>query len=1142
MTLIRKSIKYFIVVFATLFLQAGDLPYREIRFDHLTLENGLSESYVSSIFQDSLGFLWFGTADGLNLYDGVKFTVFKHDPGNKNSLVNNYIYAIEGDGAGNIWIGTMSGLSRLNTLHMSFTNFIADKDNPNSLPGNSVTCVFIDSPERLWVGTTAGLSRLDLSEEIPLFKNFKHDSLNPNTISNNYIRSIYRDADGFLWLATDLGLNKFDPTEERTEHFFYDAAQPFSVSSNKITCIFPDPVAGDGVLWIGTGNGVLNKFDRENNKFYRFVLPALQNNNGENIRISEIVADTDNKNLFWLATWGGGLYLFDREKEKFRVFKHSPQSPGSLSSNFLISVLKDFSGNIWVGTADKGISKFNNRSKFFHHYFHKINKPYSLSGNYVNAVFEEMIDEDTVLWVGTSGSGLNRMVFREKKFTHYLYDAEDYTSLGSNVVWSVFKDSAGKMWIGTSRGLSRAAVENGRVKFYNYFNLFGKTESNVVSIEEDGDKNLWLCSFKVGVFVVENTRETPKIRLHFFHNEKDSTSLSDDRCNLVYKDSRGNIWVGTYNGLNLYRPALKNFKRYLHKTGQKGTISNNGINCIFEQKSGDNTVLWIGTDGGLNKFDYRTGKFVYYTEKDGLPNNVIYGILGDKEGCLWLSTNKGISRFNPQTLEFKNYNRKDGLQSDEFNIGAYAKGASGMFYFGGVNGLTAFDPEKIKENSFVPNVVLTEFRLFGKKAELDTAILFKKKIELSYNENFFSISFAALDYTNSRKNKYRYKLQGVDPEWRESIEVYKAVYTKIVPGNYLFRVQGSNNDYVWNEKGASVRIIIVPPVWQRTWFKVLSVFLILGLSFSFFLMRIKYIKRQKIELEKLVAVRTADLIIKNREIHKQKEIIEEKNFHIMSSIRYAERIQKAISPSPEQMRKALKEHFVIYLPKDIVSGDFYWVYKKRQMVLLAVVDCTGHGVPGAFMSLIGNSLLNQIVKEEKITDPAAILEHLHLSVREILKQENGRGDMADGMDVGICQINYKKREIIYAGAGNSLYVVTACHAVKPTDKKIPEMKIIKVKGNRQAVGGRQKEKKRIFSDYKIRFFHGDFVYLVSDGFIDQNDSIGKRFGSTRFVKMLNDFSFLPADKQKKEMLSVLNNFMDGEEQRDDITVIGFKMS
>lgn len=811
-----------------------------LKFERISIADGLSQNTVYCILQDRKGFMWFGTQDGLNKFDGYDFKVYKHDPQNPNSLSNNVVRAIYEGGDGTLWIGTNGGglnklvLAGSNRDDEAFTVYKNDPQNSSSLSDNYVLSIVGDSrPEEnvLWIGTRyGGLNKFEIATG--KFTRHQNDPHNDSSLSDNYILSIYEDSrhDGRrLWIGTyGGGLNKLDRERGIFSRVEHDSSGANSLGHDQIRTIFEDRA---GALWIGTGGG-LDKLVLEGANQHAVTIKHYHHDPNDPASLSASAVWSifeDQSGRLWIGT-GNGLNRFDREAEKFYHYHHDPNDPNSLSENYIRTIGEDRSGMLWIGTWNGGLNKLDRRRGMFAHYRNIPNDSNSLSHNNVRAFYEDSRDGGSTLWIGTRGGGLIKFDRKEQTFKQYTDDRDDPNDLSHNYVWSILEDRAGRFWIGTyGDGLKRFDRKKERFTHYRHdpANPNSLSHKSVMPIYEDRFGTLWIGT-DGGLNKFDPETETFK---HYKHDPNDSASLSRNGIWSIFEDHAGRLWIGTDGGgLNRFDREKGVFKHYKNDPDNPQSLSNNHVFCILED-SRHNGTLWLGTwGGGLNKFDAATEKFVHYTEKDGLPNDVVYGILADDHGNLWLSTNKGISRFNIATETFKNYNTHDGLQSHEFNAGAYHKSKGGEMFFGGINGFNAFYPGEIKDNTYIPPIVITAFKKFDQIAKRDIAAA--DDIALSYKDKYLTFEFVALDYTNPEKNQYAYKMEGFDENWINAGARRFASFTNLDPGNYVFKVKGSNSDGVWNEDGVAVKIAIAPPPWKTWWAYALYVLFAAGLLYG----------------------------------------------------------------------------------------------------------------------------------------------------------------------------------------------------------------------------------------------------------------------------------------------------------------------
>ncbi len=799
-----KSLGLFLlVILFTARIKATSAQPREFKFEHVSVELGLSQCTVGAIFQDSRGFIWFGTADGLNRYDGYSFKHYKHNPGNSNSLSHNNISAIAEDREGMLWFGTVeAGLNKFDRKRGTFTHYRHNPADSASLASDHISNLCLDANGVLWIGTFDGLSYFH--PETQTFARYPHDPQNPQSLSHPYIRRIYEDRAGTLWIIADWILHKFDRAAGSFKR--YDVG--LHDMNDGVMALHED---SRGTFWLGTARSGLMIFDRNKEQ----VTHHFQHDPRDSTSLldKEVVAICeDMTGALWLANRGGAS-RYDRATGKFSRFRHDPKNPASISFGNCIRIYRDHSGLMWFATDGSGLSKLDPRPPKFAHLKHEAGNRNSLSLGLPKAIWE---DRDGDLWIGKIGSGVNRVNRRTGEITKYLHNPADPRTLDAHNILSIYEDREGILWLG-GRGLNR--FDRDQETFAHPHNDEGRRlalpRHTADAICQDQEGKIWAGGNALSMYD-KQTRQT----ITYEHQPDDPTSLSSMPVTVVYQGRQGVMWAGTPRGLNKFNRASQNFTRYFHDPANPNSLSNDYIKSIFEDRDGN---LWIGTSDGLNRLDPARETFTRYHEKEGLPNTFIYGILGDDHGNLWLSTNGGISKFDPISGKFRNYALKDGLQSREFNTGAFHRSKrTGEMFFGGINGVNLFHPDSVKDSSFLPAIVLTDFKKFDLPVQLSADIADIAEIKLDYEENVFSFEFAALDYTHPEKNQYAYMLEGFDKHWVYCGDRRFARYTNLNPGDYTFRVKGTNHDGVWNPQGAALSIAIVPPFWMTWWFKILT--------------------------------------------------------------------------------------------------------------------------------------------------------------------------------------------------------------------------------------------------------------------------------------------------------------------------------
>lgn len=858
------SFRYILAVFVQVISFFAFTQKQLLKFEQLGTNEGLSQSNVICILQDSRGFMWFGTRDGLNKYDGYEFTVYKNDPADSSSLNNNFINAIAESKNGDLWIATRGGgLCLYSREKDRFTTFKIDSKTTSLTSSKYTTSILEDNEGKIWAGTEAGLNVFDPVKKT--FIRYVHKANDKSSISDNYIRNIFEDTQHNLWIGTfNGGLNLFNRKTKTFTQYQHDGKNSKTISSNNVYTIFEDSKRR---LWIGTIGGGLNLFNKETSEFYHY-----EHDDKNGLSSSSVFAiSEDDKHNLWIGTENGGLNIFNPEAGTFNIYRNDDIDKSSISNNSIYSIYKDAKNNMWLGTFSGGINLVNRDAGKFNHYKHMLSDN-SLSSNNVLCIYE---DSKKNIWIGTDGGGLNLFDPKTENFTHFRHEKNNKNSICGDYVLTVCEDSKGNLLVGTyGDGMT---VINRSGNTYMHFkndpeNASSLSNNNVWKIFEDKDKNIWVGTYGGGLnlFNAANNSFT-----RYKYNEKNPASISNNNLYDIFEDSQGKIWISTNGGgLNLFDKKTNNFLSFLHDDN-KNSIASNTITSICEDRRKN---LWIGTVAGLSFLDRKTNKFTTYTTSNGLSNNVIAGIIEDEKGNIWISTNKGISVYDPSKKIFKNFDVSDGLQSNEFKMQAYCKSSAGALYFGGNNGFNQFYPDSIKLVDYDPPLLITSFKIFNKEvpialneedeSPLTKSITETKMIRLSYKDSDFSFQFASLNYTSSEKKQYAYMLEGFDDTWNEVGTNRTATYTNLNPGKYIFKVKGLNNQGKWSPNILSLKVIIVPPFWLTWWFKMLLIIAIIGGILGFYFFRVKIVQVQKRALETRVKMQTAQLLHLNDEEHR----------------------------------------------------------------------------------------------------------------------------------------------------------------------------------------------------------------------------------------------------------------------------------
>jgi len=758
------------------------------------------------------------------------------------------------DRAGMMWLATAgSGLDRYDPLTGQFTHYQNDPEDPASLASNQTTYTFEDRDGNLWVGTDKGVDYLD--PKTGQFHHLKDDPLAPKVFQIAVVRHIMQDSAGRLWFSTTKGLIHYDPAGGKYRVFQNYPGDPASLNNNNVSMVIEDH---SGTLWVATRGGGLDRFDPARGEFQHFVYhpddPSTLSNN-----VVMFVYE-DSTQVIWAGTWGGGLNRLDAANLRFIRYKNETTNPNSLTSDLVTAMFEDQSGSVWVSTWGAGLSRFDHASEQFIHYRSNPEDPNSLAHPMVWSIYAE----GEILWVGTQ-VGLDRLDRHSGQVQHIDLKLENAKDNLKSAVYYIYRDRSGYLWLAVdNNGLNRFDPRTGEVVRYKG-NPDGPDSIIQSSLEAcvmlaDGSGQLWVGTKKGLVRLDPQTGEAER----YTSIPQDLETLSANVVNELYLDRSGYLWVGTENGLNRLDLHSGKFTRYLNDPENPHSLSANRVLAIQEDKAGR---LWIGTSGGgVNRFDPQSGQFKAYREKEGLPNDTVYGVLEDENGELWMSTNRGLARFNPQVETFKNYDARDGLQANEFNSHAFYKSASGELFFGGINGVTVFYPKNIAENTFVPPVRLVSLTQSGQPVAAERGVEDMQAVSLPWPNNFFEFEFVALSYIQSDQNQYAYKLEGFDREWNYTGSSNLGRYTNLPGGTYELRMKASNNDGVWNEQGTHLRVQVVPPFWQTLWFRggALVLFGLIGLGG--YRWRVRSMEQRNRQLEGLVDERTREMERRHQEL------------------------------------------------------------------------------------------------------------------------------------------------------------------------------------------------------------------------------------------------------------------------------------
>lgn len=798
-------------------------PGSNLRFRRIGIEDGLSQSSVQSVVQDARGYMWLGTQDGLQRYDGYNFITYRHDPANPGSLAENDVHALAvGDGA--LWVGTLgSGLDRLEFGGDRFGHFQHAAGKPASLADDNVNALCIDHNGRLWVGTAQGLDRMERDGS---FTHFRVPSGRPNA---NDVLVIYEGRAGRLWVGTAQGLYYLDPRTQDLQAFVPAGA------SQAVQAVFTEaPVqalleTADRHLYVGGDRG-LALLDAAGRVQAYFRHMALTPDPLPDDNVQALLDDPSGE--VWVGTYTAGLARYDPQSHRFSSYRHDDTDAGSLSDDVVENLYRDHTGLLWIGTKTAGADIYNPETRAFGYYRHRQGEANSLAGNIVWSMSEDARGE---VWVG-SDQGLTRLDLARRRYTQYELGDRPANHHGDSLVTMVYTDRQGRLWAGADYGLYRYVPERNVFMHYDLLRPGGDPNGDVVeSIFEDSDGRFWVPT-AAGLVLFD--RKSGAVR-RFEHDPARADSLPDGKVLQVCETPGKVLWVATANGLGRFDGMHDHFTAYRADLNDDTSISDSDVIACYTDASGD---LWLGTGSGLNHMDVDTGKFKRYSVADGLPNNNIYTVLGDAAGGIWVSTDYGLSRLDPTAGSFRNYGVSDGLQSTEFNGGSAYAAPDGELFFGGINGMNSFHPDRLLHGVSAPSVGITRVTAIGVELPLLRDHQPVADVQLEYHQNILSFEFAVFDYVAPSMNSFTYKLEGFDSVWHTVHGRHIATYTNLDPGEYSLHVRGANNDGVWTTVDSVLHITVLPPPWRTWWAYLLyaaAIFVVTMLASTLFKRSIK---------------------------------------------------------------------------------------------------------------------------------------------------------------------------------------------------------------------------------------------------------------------------------------------------------------
>lgn len=804
-----------------------------VNFESLSLQKGVSLNLTYAMLQDSRGYLWFGTMYGLVKYDGKDYTTYRSDPWDSSSISFDDIISLFEDHNGNIWVGTWGGgLNKLDPVTGKFTRYLYKQNDSYSLSDNIVWSINEDVKGNIWVGTQRrGINKIETKTGEVL--HYETDKDKDNSLPSNSIFKIYKEKNGTIWVGSQGGLSKFLPETDSFENYTVAAE-----SGEKIGLVHSILRDSRNRLLLATATGLYTLDERKGKLFHITDDKSNILNDGVILSLVE-----DRKNNIWAGTVMGLVKLKSGNADDAILYTHNFENQNSLIGNRVTSLMEDQAGVLWAAAYRGGVDKITDRTENFSNYSYNPDNKNSL-GTYYVSFFAQ--DDDGNIWIVGYNNILTKFNPETNSFKRFKLVQNKPKKNTSFSVTSIVNDN-NKLWIATNRGLIVFDAQKG--KQLNLPDGILKNRDvaygNIPYLLLSSDHKLWISVSEKGIYRYDFL--TQKFD-HYINPSNDLTNYMKNIVQVIYEDKDHTIWAGSLGGLLKLNQSTRQFKTYSHRLTDPESLSNDYVYFITEDSKGD---FWIGTSNGLNRFDKEKEAFTTYSEKDGLPNNVIMSILEDSRKNLWISTNKGLARYDVEKKTFKNFDVDDGLSTNIFFAQSAIAGKDGRFYFGGNRGFTSFYPSQIKLNQYIPPVYITNLKAGKDIGELNQITPGANKHVFPYDRNFYEIDFASLDFTNPDKNVYKYKLEALDENWIYSGNKNTVVYTDLSPGKYLFKVMGSNSDGVWNEKPATLELIIQPPFWRTWWFSSLTILILLSVIYFTHLIRTRNKIAAALRIEKI---------------------------------------------------------------------------------------------------------------------------------------------------------------------------------------------------------------------------------------------------------------------------------------------------
>ncbi|HPR62686.1 MAG TPA: two-component regulator propeller domain-containing protein [Thermoanaerobaculia bacterium] len=1087
-------------------LLSGVFTANLMAFDHLTVDDGLSQGTITAILQDRQGFMWFGTSDGLNRYDGYSFTIYRNIQGNPGSLPYSIVSALYEDREGTLWVGTAGGgLARFDSDTETFTSFPLVPEKDVSSGGMLIGTICEDSRGNLWI--SAGNRLSTIIQFLPRTGEWFQYPLTDKDTGHALERlRIFSDDRGQVWVLADTQVLRWDSKDKSFHQVPMESVDPsplvpyFMCETDKgLVCL-----TSQGVFVPGEASDHFEYLE----PFSIDPAPNWQ----ERLTAGLMTRDRS----VWFALRDGGLYRFSAQTGELDHFSPDPNDPGSLSDNPIYRLYMDASGILWIGTETMGLDIYDATRTKFSRIQKNPTETETLTSNMVWSVTQDL---DGKLWVGTQ-RGLNEIDRNSGSIRHYFYtEKEDSMNPPNDTIQSLYCDKEGTIWAGAARmGLHRKRASDKDFQPFS-FNIPRISQLNargVIAIHQDSHGSMWFGTAGYGLIRWDPEKNT---FTNFTIGLGPGGGLPGDAVRDIMEDSKGTLWIAARGGVCRYMRKENGFDCWTHDPGNPYGLNHPYTQCLEEDKEGK---IWVGTlGGGLNGLDPTTGRFTHIMERDGLPNNVIYGILRDGEGHLWLSTNAGIARFTPETGMIKRFGVEDGLQSMEFNAGASFRNDSGDMFFGGVRGLNVFSPDILSENPHPPKVTITGFRLFnkpvtvGEHSPLRQAICVTEVIDLPYNQNSMSFEYVGLHFSAPQKNQYAYRLEGLEDDWTMAGNRRIAIYTNIPPGSYTFHVRAASSDGIWNDEGAQLRIRIHPPWWKTWWAYLFYLFGAVGLVLT--IVRVeKAREREKARLtEAELRARAAEL--QSRVAEAQSRALQNEIDLKNQELEEARRFQLSMLPVRPPSIPGLEIAAFMQTASE-VGGDYYDFHVCEDGSLtVAIGDATGHGtrsgimvaiMKGLFSTLRGKTNLLEFMQQTNILLKTMRLENMWMALT-LLRYKDGNVNLTSA---GMPPV------LIYKAAKETVTELLVEGMLLGVDFPVPHR------------------------DENFHLDPGDTILLMTDGFAELYSDEEEILDYPRAIRIFEEVADQSPGQIIEHLVNAGDEWRKERHQEDDITFVVLKIT